>query len=404
MDVQLTALTQLVNEDPFGEEFDIIRDDIRKRIQENIKDIFVLVKVNGKKLTKVNSNSVALFERTKKWLVIFAIIILLVMLLTGIYLNKLLKKPISQVVKATEEIRTGNLDYSINVKYSPHDDLGKLMRNFNIMSRRLSTMTSRMEQANIVLQEEKDNLDEASRHKNKFIRHLGHELRAPLSSIMGFAELLSEGYYGDLTEKQEDYIRRIFKSSNHLLELVNDLVDQAKLQAGVFTLTLEKTDLKEFVSEITSSFEAKAEKEKLGLFFEAASDKDYEIFIDQKRMRQVIVNLVSNAFKFTPEGEKITLSIDRNDKNFVISVKDTGIGIDEKDQEVIFEEFRQVEGAHSQKGAGLGLPLSLQLVKMHKGDIKVESEIGKGADFKVLLPLDLKPEDVPEIEDEDKID
>ena len=233
--------------------------------------------------------------------------------------------------------------------------------------------------------------------KTKFIRHLGHELRAPLSSIIGFSELLTEGFYGDLTEKQEDYLGRITRSANHLLALVNDLVDQAKMQAGTLRLDYEEFSVVPFVKEIFSSFEAKAEKEGIKFLFKHDKVPDGQrISFDGKRIRQAIINLISNALKFTPDGETVLLSIKIKNENLVINVTDTGIGIAEDDLEDIFVEFRQADTLKSSEGAGLGLPLSRQLVIMHGGDISVRSELGEGACFSLIVPLK-RPSDMPDI-------
>ena len=271
------------------------------------------------------------------------------------------------------------------------------MRNFNVMARRLSHTASRLEDANKNLKEEADVLSSVAKQKTKFIRHLGHELRAPLSSIIGFAELLVEGYYGDLTEKQEDYLARINRSANHLLALVNDLVDQAKMQAGTLRLDYEDFEVIPFVKEVFSSFEAKADKEGIKFLFENKDVKEgQKVSFDGKRIRQAIINLISNALKFTPDGETVVLSIKVQNEILTVDVSDTGIGIAEDDLEGIFEEFRQADTLKTSEGAGLGLPLSRQLVIMHGGDITVKSVLGEGACFTLIVPLK-RPADMPDI-------
>ena len=393
----ISALQVEYEENEFSEEVDEILEGIKTHLQKSMDLLVMIMNHRTEELTQANENSNELFINLRKYMFNFCIVIGIILLGSAVYLNSLLRQPVRELAKAADEIRSGNLEYTLDVRDIPRDELGMLMRNFNVMARRLSHTASRLEDANKNLKEEADELNSLAKQKTKFIRHLGHELRAPLSSIIGFSELLTEGFYGDLTEKQEDYLGRITRSANHLLALVNDLVDQAKMQAGTLRLDYEEFELIPFVKEIFNSFETKAEKEGIKFIFKHDKVRQgQKISFDGKRIRQAIINLISNALKFTPDGETVLLSIKVKNENLIVNVTDTGIGIAEDDLEDIFVEFRQADTLKSSEGAGLGLPLSRQLVIMHGGDISVKSELGEGACFSLVVPLK-RPSDMPDI-------
>jgi signal transduction histidine kinase len=387
----INALKAEFDENEYSEESVEILDSITYHLRKSMDSIVSIMNSRSDELIEANSKSNGLFINLKSYMVNFCLVIALILLTSAIYLNRLLRQPVRELARAADEIRSGNLEFTLDLRDIPRDELGMLMRNFNVMARRLSHTASRLEDANKTLKQEADVLSAVAEQKTKFIRHLGHELRAPLSSIIGFAELLSEGYYGDLTEKQEDYLNRINRSANHLLELVNDLVDQAKMQAGTLKLNYEEFELFGLVEGVVNSFEAKA------LSFDGSQiSKKQKINCDGKRVSQAVINLISNAMKFTPDGESVTVSVRIQDDEAVVDVKDTGIGIAEDDLEAIFQEFRQADTLKTSEGAGLGLPLSRQLVVMHGGTINVKSELGKGACFSMIIPLE-RPADMPDI-------
>jgi signal transduction histidine kinase len=391
------ALQEEYKEGIFTEEGEEIKSAISYHMQKIMDDIIKIMKVSNSILIEANIESNSLFVALKSYMVNFCIVIGVILIASAIYLNRLLRQPVQALAKAADEIRSGNLEYTLDVRDIPRDELGMLMRNFNVMARRLSHTASRLEEANKSLKQEADVLAYDAEQRTRFIRHLGHELRAPLSSIIGFTELLMEGYYGDLTKKQEDYLGRINKSGNHLLALVNDLVDQAKMQAGTLKLNYEEFKLVLFVKEIINAFERQADKEGIVLTFEQGDIDDEQMAsFDGKRIRQAIINLVSNALKFTPDGESVTAFVTVKDKMVVFEVRDTGIGIKEDEIDEIFMEFHQGDTVKSSEGAGLGLPLSRQLVIMHHGDITVKSQLGEGACFTMILPLK-KPAEEPTI-------
>jgi signal transduction histidine kinase len=312
--------------------------------------------------------------------------ILIAMSISIFFMNRALKRPLELLAEAAKEIREGNLEFSIETPKGIDDQITQLMRNFNLMTRRLQIMTARMEEHNDNLQEEANKLSEVNIHKTRFIRHLGHELRAPLSGISSFAELMLEGIHGDITVKQEKCLVRIMKNSQDMLDLVNDLVDQAKLEAGTLELELTQTKPIDFARDVFESLEGQATQLKLDYQFQAPKDFSPQVNIHPTRMRQVIINLLSNAFKFTPEGGSVSMKVESKQNFVLIHIQDSGVGIDPQEIEMIFTEFHQSDTYQKHQGAGLGLPLSRQLVRLHSGDIMVESTLGKGSCFTVRLP------------------
>ncbi len=239
-----------------------------------------------------------------------------------------------------------------------------------------------LEEANLRLQE----LD---RLKSQFLAHMSHELRTPLNSVIGFSEVLCDGLVGQLTPEQLECAENILTSGEHLLALINDILDLSKIEAGRVKLDMTTFDVKGWLEETRKTIVPLVEKKSRTLAVELAEDLP-PLIADPIRIKQVLINLLGNANKFTPEGGHITLSCRMADpETMIFSVADTGIGIKPEDQQVIFEEFRQSSNASvgETKGTGLGLAISKRLVEMHGGHIWVDSEYGIGSTFSFLLPV-----------------
>src|SRR5437870_10040847 len=231
-------------------------------------------------------------------------------------------------------------------------------------------------------------IEAANRHKSEFLANVSHELRTPLNAIIGFSEVLGERMFGELNEKQAEYTEDILSSGRHLLSLINDILDLSKIEAGRMELELMKFDLPSAVENALILVRERATRH--GIKLERAIDERLGDFTgDERKVKQILVNLLSNSVKFTPEGGKIHVNASLNNGSVIISIADTGIGIAKEDQEAIFEEFRQVGSNYAQKreGTGLGLTLTRKFVEMHGGKIWVESELGKGATFTFTLPI-----------------
>jgi GAF domain-containing protein len=230
-------------------------------------------------------------------------------------------------------------------------------------------------------------LEVASQHKSEFLANMSHELRTPLNAIIGFSEVLSERMFGDLNEKQEEYLKDIYASGTHLLSLINDILDLSKIEAGRMQLELTDFDLPQAIDNALTLVRERAGRR--GIALEHSVDERLgEIRGDERKVKQVLLNLLSNALKFTPEGGRVEVIARVVDGMTEISVTDTGVGIAPADQEAVFEEFRQVGTAEKKaEGTGLGLTLCRKFVELHGGRIWVKSQVGAGSTFSFTLPV-----------------
>lgn len=240
-------------------------------------------------------------------------------------------------------------------------------------------------------------LERANQLKNSFIANMSHELRTPLNSIIGFSNVLIEKTFGELTEYQERYIRNIHTSGSHLLDLINNMLDIAKIESGKYDMSYETFDVEEVLSEVYNIIKPLTDKKTIDLSLNIAKDLG-PVTADRVKLKQIFYNLLSNAIKFTPEGGKIGINVWRTGLeeqsstgvDFIkFSVWDTGVGISSDDIDRIFDEFEQVDTSFSRKygGAGLGLALTKKLVELHGGHVAVESKLGSGSTFTFYVPF-----------------
>jgi signal transduction histidine kinase len=227
----------------------------------------------------------------------------------------------------------------------------------------------------------------ASQHKSQFIANMSHELRTPLNAILGYSELLVDGIYGEVPARAMGVLGRVQNKRRHLLALINDVLDLAKIEAGQLVLTLEDYAMPDVVQSVVSTTEGLASTKGLKLSATVATGLPTG-HGDARRLSQVLLNLVGNAVKFTDEGEVAIGALAENG-HFVLTVRDTGPGIAPEDQDKIFGEFQQVDNSNTRKkgGTGLGLAISKRMVEMQGGSITVESVLGHGATFRVTLPI-----------------
>jgi signal transduction histidine kinase len=256
-----------------------------------------------------------------------------------------------------------------------------------------------MEQAETVAQ-----LRELDRLKTSFLANMSHELRTPLNSILGFTDVMLEGIDGELTETMDNDLHLIQRNGQHLLHLINDVLDMAKISAGKMNLSLERFKVQDLLDEVLDISSSLAAEKKLLLAVEKDSDRMVEISADRTRVRQVMLNLVGNAVKFTDRGG-VNIRTETKGGKVLIRVSDTGMGIPKEKLGLVFQEFTQVDTSATRKvgGTGLGLPISQSLVKMHGGRLWAESSgvPGEGAAFFVELPLEARiVETVETAEDE----
>ena len=229
-------------------------------------------------------------------------------------------------------------------------------------------------------------LEVASRHKSEFLASMSHELRTPLNAIIGFSEVLLERMFGELNERQDDYLRDIWSSGKHLLELLNDILDLSKIEAGQMVLNRSEFAVRECLEYCVSMVRERAVKQRIFLSLEVDPQVGM-LDADRLRIRQVVLNLLSNAVKFTPEGGHVGVRASIRDQDLVVEVVDTGPGVAVEDRQRIFDSFQQgARHPEQTEGTGLGLTLSKRILELHGGRIWVESEMGEGSTFGFALP------------------
>jgi GAF domain-containing protein len=230
-------------------------------------------------------------------------------------------------------------------------------------------------------------LEVASQHKSEFLANMSHELRTPLNAIIGFSEVLTDRMFGELNEKQEEYLKDIYASGTHLLSLINDILDLSKIEAGRMELELTDFDLPTALDNALILVRERAGRRSIALQTRV-DERLGEIRADERKIRQVVLNLLSNAIKFTHEGGRIDVAAVQKDGSVEVSVSDTGVGIAPEDQEAVFEEFRQVGTADKKaEGTGLGLTLCRKFIELHGGRIWVTSQVGVGSTFTFTIPV-----------------
>jgi signal transduction histidine kinase len=249
------------------------------------------------------------------------------------------------------------------------------------------------------IQDKGRELEIASQHKSQFLANMSHELRTPLNAIIGFSQVLLEKMFGDLNDKQEDYLNDIFTSGKHLLNLINDVLDLSKIEAGKLEVELEKVDLRKLLEGSLVVVRERALRHDIRLSLDMADNVD-TVTADERKVKQIVFNLLSNAVKFTPDKGQVGIRARKFDALVEIAVWDSGVGIALEDQQRIFEEFQQIERGltDKQEGTGLGLALTRKFVELHGGKIWAESTRGHGSTFTFTLPVDgtQEPKDPPE--------
>jgi len=237
------------------------------------------------------------------------------------------------------------------------------------------------------LREAKDQAELANRAKSQFLASMSHELRTPLNAILGYTELIIDNIYGEVPDEIESVLQRVDRNGRHLLTLINDVLDISKMEAGQLSLSFNDYSMKEIVDSVIVAVESLGAEKNLTLKADVTSKLPVGKG-DEQRITQVLLNLVGNALKFTDEGE-VLVQVSASDGAFQVAVADTGMGISEADQQVIFEEFHQADGAdtRSKGGTGLGLAIARRIVEMHGGQLWVESRLGEGSTFTFILPV-----------------
>jgi signal transduction histidine kinase len=264
-------------------------------------------------------------------------------------------------------------DFAGHAEVANRDEIGALAADVNRMSDELQRAYRELELA--------------SEHKSQFLATMSHELRTPLNAIIGFSEVLQEQMFGELNERQIAYVKDVLEAGRHLLSLINDVLDLAKIEAGRMELELSPVAVPDVLRAAVSMHAERASRGGVTLALHTEPD-EITITADERRVRQVVFNLLSNAVKFTPADGRIDISARLDDGQVEIAIADTGPGIAAGDLEAIFEEFEQTgAGKQAEEGTGLGLPLSRKLVKLHGGRLWAESAVGRGSTFSFTLPV-----------------
>ncbi len=291
-------------------------------------------------------------------------------LLLGFVLSWSVIGPIQRIGARLSATASG--DFTGHVDVTNRDELGALAANVNRMNDELRRLYKELEAA--------------SQHKSDFLASMSHELRTPLNAIIGFSQVLREGMVGEVNAKQAEYLEDILSSGNHLLALINDVLDLSKVEAGQVELDVSPFSLQDALQSGVVMVRERATRDGVRVVLEPT---DVGLVSgDQRRVRQVIFNLLSNAVKFTPAGGTVDVRALQVNGEVRVSVVDTGPGIAAEDCERVFGEFQQTEaGIEQREGTGLGLALSKRLVELHGGRIWVDSELGKGCTFVFTLPM-----------------
>jgi len=307
--------------------------------------------------------------------------------------QKLISDPILYLSKTIKNI-SENVDLSIRANYEGDDELGTVFSGFNemisqiaIREKKLKEQHARLETLINELSQSKEDADKANLAKSQFLSRMSHELRTPLNAILGFAQLLDMNVKDKLDETDRDNIYHILKASDHLLDLINEVLDLSKIESGKMDFALKEIMVKPAVNEILSQMEPLRDIHGVNINFEEVNGSNYYIQVDRVRFKQILFNLLSNAIKYNEKGGNITISLDEIYENKVaICVKDTGKGIEEEKFHALFEPFDRLGNESGEiEGTGVGLSITKHLVEMMEGTIQVISEPGKGSCFTVIF-------------------
>jgi signal transduction histidine kinase len=337
------------------------------------------------KMAGLRADVAAATQRTQLLMAGFVVVAILLALLLGFVISWSFILPVQQAHGFLSEVAKGNFQATINVRN--RDEFGVLADRMNHMSQELRQLYEKQRAAGLELQRLNDRLTEASKAKSEFLANMSHELRTPMNAILGFIEMLLDDLYGEVPENLREPLTDVQVNGKHLLNLINDVLDLSKIEAGRMELALSEYSVQDVIEVVCASLQSLAVEK--GLMFSASAQPEIPLaYGDGKRITQCLLNLAANALKFTKQGQ-VEITVERMDGLLRYGVSDTGIGIPPDQLEQVFAEFRQVDAAITREygGTGLGLSITKKFVELHSGRIWVESELGQGSRFFFEIPL-----------------
>lgn len=358
-----------------------------------------------------------------KWIVAVAVLALLLMLFLGNRFSDILSRPIVGVINSVRRygelelkdgafIRSKSDDEILSLAYTFRelvDKLGKkemerkkYLKELQISKEKASNLAEELQKNNshleFMVNERTEDLQMAIQElkkvdiaKSNFMANIGHELRTPLNIIIGSAELLQEGIWGELTPKQARYVHNIDDSGRHLLQLINDVLDISKLATGKMLLNPETFFVKEVVQQAVNGISTMATDKDIVIQVDILPE-DFSVTADLHKFVEILYNILSNAVKFTREHGRVDVLVEKKETTFEVTIRDTGIGIALEDQERVFLEFEQVDSSYARQyeGTGLGLPIVKKLVEFHGGSVRLRSQLGVGTEVFFMMPLNVE--------------
>ena len=294
---------------------------------------------------------------------------LLVALAIGIWLLRSISRPVYELEKGMHAIAEGDLSHQLGIVPNEKEEFGRLAASYQTMARKLA---------------------ELERIRAEFVSVASQELKTPINVIIGYLELLQEGIYGQLTPKQREVLQTITKQANTLTRLVKRLLDISRFEASGGKIDVREVELYRFLTTLESSFSVLANQRDIAFTVNHGEDLPGKVCWDEDRINEVLGNLLSNAFKFTPRGGKVALAVGAQENKVSVTVTDTGAGISAEQLPHIFDKFFQADNQAqaATKGTGLGLAIAKEIVEAHGGQITVESQVGRGTTFVVTLPAE----------------